>query len=780
MTKPQQMFNPAEFSSTIRPQDDLYRYVNGPWLDSYQIPPDRAVDGAFRTLADQALENLRTICEQGVSTRAEAGLDPQVLQHSRQLISRLYQSYFKTEQMDRAGLDPIQVFLDQIAGASSKEELAQVVGYLERNGLLSLVGVFVGADPNQPERYILQFHQTGLGLPDESYYREPQHAAIRSAYQTYLQELIELSGLTQVFNPGNLAPAPKAAALEGEAPLSAAPITTPTAALSVIPSATPSSTADLSPDSDTPSNPQAEQALSESWAQAVYQLEELLAQAHWDAVSVRDTQKTNNPAQLQHLVDIAGFNYLAWSKGLGIDQKWFKEETPIHLHTPEYPQQLGKLFVNLPLAQWKVFLAVQVLDSAAPYLMVKLQERRFAFYGTTLSGTPSRPEPWKRAVGLVEGEIGSVLGRLYVAEHFPAEYKEQMQTLTAQLLDSYREAITNLDWMSSPTKAKALEKLQLFVAKIGYPDQWRDYQQLSFAVDASILEMTTQVSCFDTDFHLSRILMPVDRSEWHMTPQTVNAYYSPVANEIVFPAAILQPPFFHPAASAAVNFGAIGAVIGHEIGHGFDDQGAQFDGHGKILQWWTDSDFEEFTSRTKSLIDQYDQYVPQELVAAQNSAATTAEQLDENAKLQDQPCPHPDTTSEKDADPKAEAVPEEDTAASLHVNGALTIGENIGDLGGLAIAFQAWKHRFIGENPDYSPELFKQEAQNFFFSWAYVWRTAIRPEAARQRLVIDPHSPAEFRCNGVVRNMDVFHQVFQTTPSDQLWLDPKERVKIWY
>lgn len=309
-----------------------------------------------------------------------------------------------------------------------------------------------------------------------------------------------------------------------------------------------------------------------------------------------------------------------------------------------------------------------------PYLAPQLQELRFSFYGTTLSGTPQRPKLWKRAVGTVESVLDEALGRAYVAYHFPPERRDEMEKLVGALLDAYREGIEKLDWMGEETRTRALEKLSKFTYKIGYPRRWRDDSALRFNEGDTLVDMIRASSAFETDFQLARILKPVDKEEWHMSPQTVNAYYSPLANEIVFPAAILQPPFFDPKASHAANFGGIGAVIGHEIGHGFDDQGSHYDGDGKLTEWWTEDDREEFTKRTAALIAQYDSYRPSEL-------------------------------------------PGED----VHVNGALTIGENIGDLGGLAIAFKAWK-KAHPEEADLAPE--------FFYSWARVWRTAIRPEAA--------------------------------------------------
>jgi putative endopeptidase len=376
---------------------------------------------------------------------------------------------------------------------------------------------------------------------------------------------------------------------------------------------------------------------------------------------------------------------------------------------------------------WKSWLSWHVITGSASYLSSEIVDQNFAFYGTTLSGTPQLRERWKRGVALVEGSLGEAIGKIYVERHFPPAAKARMEGLVANLIEAYRRSINGLEWMSQETKTKAIVKLEKFRPKIGYPDKWRDYSALAITSD-DLFGNLARVTKFARDFALAKIGKPVDRDEWHMTPQTVNAYYNPLGNEIVFPAAILQPPFFGLDIDDAANYGAIGAVIGHEIGHGFDDQGSKFDGDGNMVDWWVDVDRAEFEKRANVLIAQYNALVPEET---------------------------PDIT----------------------VNGALTVGENIGDLGGLSIALKAYEIALDGKD---SPVIDGMNGyQRLFLAWAQAWRGKVRPEEMRRRIATDPHSPAEFRCNHIVRNIPAFYTTFGITKSDALWLDEDQRVAIW-
>jgi putative endopeptidase len=416
------------------------------------------------------------------------------------------------------------------------------------------------------------------------------------------------------------------------------------------------------------------------------------------------------------------FDWRTWSERSRTPEKVLRQAV---ISQPSFFTGVGEVLGAFDSFKWSSWLAFKVISGSAPYLSSQFVNENFAFYGTKLSGIPILKDRWKRGVALVEGALGEAVGRIYVERHFPPQAKSRMESLVQNLIGAYRESITGLEWMGADTKKKALEKLEKFTPKIGYPDKWRDYSTLEI-VPGDLMGNLARVHAFESAFHYAKIDAPVDRSEWFMTPQTVNAYYNPGMNEIVFPAAILQPPFFDLEADDAVNYGAIGAVIGHEIGHGFDDQGSRYDGDGRLSNWWSDSDRSEFEKRTKSLIEQYDALSPEETPDAK-------------------------------------------------VNGSLTIGENIGDLGGATIAYKAYLRSLGGKEAPIIDGI--KGVMRFFIG--YAWRSKIRPEAMRVRLATDPHSPAEFRCNQIVKNLDQFAEAFEVKPGDRLYLDPKERVRIW-
>lgn len=455
---------------------------------------------------------------------------------------------------------------------------------------------------------------------------------------------------------------------------------------------------------------------------AILKLETQIASYHWDQVKDRDALLTYNKKSYSELKKLtSNFDWDRYLSAGKIPNEKFQE---IVVREPSFFEGLSKLLGDFEVESWRNWLRWQILTGSAPYLNEALVDQNFAFYGTTLSGTPKIRERWKRGISLVEGALGEEIGKEYVKRHFPESSKIKMERLVSNLLKAYEISIKDLDWMTEETKAKALEKLAKFRPKIGYPDKWRDYSSLEIGDD--LHSNLANVARFERDYELNKLGGPINRDEWGMTPQTVNAYYSPGFNEIVFPAAILQPPFFNPDAEDAANYGGIGAVIGHEIGHGFDDQGSQYDGDGNLNNWWSDIDRAEFEKRTAALVDQYNQLSP------------TA-------------------------------------APDVKVNGAFTLGENIGDLGGMNIAIKAYR---IALNGASAPEIDGLSAnERFFLSWAQCWRRLIRPEEARLRIATDPHSPDELRCNQIVRNLDEFYEAFGVAESDALYL--KERVKIW-
>ena len=684
----------ATSDPSIRPQDDLFRFVNGGWLATAEIPADRPGSGAFTTLRDEAEMACRQIVEELADVFSSVAPEDasEVLDTNRGRIGALYAAFMDEEHLEELGAAPLAGELAPVLSAGSKEELARVLGEMTPIGFMGVVGADVEVDINDPERYTSWIGQSGLGLPDESYYREEAQAPLRQAYVAHVARMLELAGLTESFA-----------------------------------------------------------ASGERLAERVMAVETDLAKGHWDRVTCRDVEKMNNPMSWQAIVDSApDLPWQEWREGIltaaqvaGIERTTFLDEAIVT--QPDYLPHAAGIWQGTDLEDLRAWVAWHVVHGRATLLSRAFVEENFDFYGRTLQGTDELRARWKRGVGLVESCLGEALGELYVARHFPPSHKSAMEALVGRLIEAYRQSISSLEWMSPATRERALEKLALFTPKIGYPVRWRDYSAVE-VVPGDVLTSVHSVERADMAYSLRKLTKPVDRDEWHMTPQTVNAYYNPTMNEIVFPAAILQPPFFDPQADDAVNYAGIGAVIGHEIGHGFDDQGSTFDGTGKVSDWWTQEDREAFTERTRALISQYDAYTPEAVITKHETAGTA------------------------EAD-----IP--------HVNGALTIGENIGDLGGLGIALKAYALALADagiESVEEAPVIDGLTGlQRFFYSWARIWRSKNRPDYAELLLTVDPHSPAEFRCNGIVRNVDTFYEAFGVGPDDALWLEPGKRVSIW-
>ncbi len=642
----------GELDSAVRPQDDLFRHVNGKWIERTEIPSDKARYGSFYLLAEAAERAVRDIIVE--AQQADPGTEERKL-------GDLYASFMDEERIEALGWEPLRAELASVAGLTDVPSFLHALGAFERAGVGGFFAAFVDNDPGDPERYLVFLEQAGLGLPDESYYREEKFADIREAYVAYLERMLTLAG----FDKG----AKRAA--------------------------------------------------------RILELETALASHHWDNVRTRDSQATYNPMSGAEFASLAGAVDLGpWFAGLDAPAGVFDT---VVVREPSFVEGVAALLTDDHLQAWRDWLRFQLIRSVAPYLHAEVVETNFAFYGKTLTGTPELRARWKRGVSLVEGSLGEAVGKVYVERHFSPDAKTAMDELVDYLVQAYRQSIETLDWMTDETRQRALEKLGKFTPKIGYPVKWRDYSTL--AIDASdLIGNVRATSAFEFARELGKIGKPIDRDEWFMTPQTINAYYNPGFNEIVFPAAILQYPFFDENRDAAANYGAIGAVIGHEIGHGFDDQGSRFDGDGKLTDWWTEADRAAFEERTSKLIAQYDALEPAQL-------------------------------------------------PGNHVNGALTIGENIGDLGGLGIAWKAYLLSLGGEEPPVVDGL--TGAERFFLSWAQAWQIKLRDEEALRLLSIDPHSPNEFRCNQIVRNIEAFASAFGLTPDDALWLAPEDRVTIW-
>ena len=456
-------------------------------------------------------------------------------------------------------------------------------------------------------------------------------------------------------------------------------------------------------------------------AAKIMALETTIASSHMKKEDTRDVVKLYNKYNTADLKTLApDFDWAAMLKTAGMDK-----EKIIIISQIEYTKSLNNIIKNTPLDSWKIYLKWGLIKRNANRLNTALDNESFAFYGKTLYGVEKQEEDWKRAVNGVNGAMGEMVGKVYVKKHFSPEAKERMVMLVKNLLKAYAESIKKLEWMSADTKKQALAKVDKFMIKIGYPDTWRDYSSLQIAKN-DMYGNSVRANEFEYQRNLNKLGKPVDRTEWGMTPQTVNAYYNPSLNEIVFPAAILQPPFFDLNADDAVNYGGIGAVIGHEIGHGFDDQGSAFDGDGVMKNWWTDADLKAFKAKTAALETQYNSF---------------------------------------------KAFPD------LNVNGAFTLGENIGDLGGLSIAIKAYKASLNGKEAPVMDGF--TGMQRVFLGWGQVWGEKTREEALRSQIAGDPHSPAKFRINGVVRNVPEFYEAFKIKSTDSLYLAPEKRVKIW-
>jgi putative endopeptidase len=456
-------------------------------------------------------------------------------------------------------------------------------------------------------------------------------------------------------------------------------------------------------------------------AATIMALETRIADAHITKEDARNWPKNYNKVALDALHEVMpNFNwagYVEEANIAGIDG--------LVLMMTSYFESLDSIVAETDIDTWKTYLNWVALNDKASVLTRAVDDQNFEFYGKVLDGREEQREDWRRAVTAVNGALGEVVGKVYVKKHFPPEAKERMVELVGNLIKAYEKSIRELEWMSDETRAQALDKLYKFTPKIGYPDQWRDYSAIDIEADDLFGNLERSIVA-EYDRQISRQGGPVDRGEWAMTPQTVNAYYMPPLNEIVFPAAILQPPFFNLEADDAVNYGAIGAVIGHEIGHGFDDKGSTFDGDGVMRNWWTDTDRTEFEKRTAQLIAQYDEYAPFE---------------------------------------------------DLRVNGEFTQGENIGDLGGISIGLLAYKMSLNGEEPPVIDGF--TGVQRVFLGYGQVWRNKSRDEALRQQIMTDPHSPSKYRANGAVRNVPEFYEAFDVVEGDALYLPPEKRVKIW-
>ncbi len=647
--------HPANFDPAVRPQDDLYRHVNGTYIAHTPIPPDKSWYGTFIALRDRTLDQVHAIVE-GLDHEPAAATDPDARK-----IRDLYASFMDEARVDALGLEPLAPELARIDALASKDQIPALVAHFNEIGVNAPYNPQVRQDAHDSTLYVVDLGQGGLGLPDRDYYLkedDPRLKEMRAKYGEYVQKMLAMTG-------------------------------------------------DRTASAD---------------AGDVVALETKLARAQWTRVENRDPVKTYNPVPVAKLSQLTpGYDWKRYLVAAGVDGK----VDMVVLSQPSYIEGFGKLVDDTPLPVWKSYFRWRLLSSYAPFLSKPFVDERFEFVGHVLQGIPQNEPRWKRGLHVVEGSMGFALGKLYVARYFPPERKARMDALVENLIAAYRESIERLDWMSPQTKREALQKLAALTPKIGYPDKWRDYSRL--AIDrADLVGNVMRANAFEYRRSIGKLGKPVDRTEWYMTPQTVNAYYNPGMNEVVFPAAILQPPFFDAAADDAVNYGAIGAVIGHEISHGFDDSGSQYDGQGNLRDWWTKADHERYEARTAKLVAQYGAYSP---------------------------------------------IP------GYHLNGKLTLGENIADNAGLEIAWKAYRISLHGEPAPTIGGL--TGPQRFYTAWAQVWAEEMRPEEQIRRIKIDPHSPGRFRCDGAASNQPAFYEAFGVKPGDGMYLPPERRVSVW-
>ena len=638
--------------AAVRPQDDFYRSWHGTWLDTFEIPADKAEYASFSKLHDEAQEQLKAIITELAATK------PPVDTPAGK-IATMYADFLDEAARNAAGTAPVADLLARVDAVTDAATLSGLFGEFDRDGVGAPLGVFIHQDNMDSTRYLLDVRQSGLGLPDRDYYLDERFADILADYRAHIARMWGLAGL-----PGDGADA----------------------------------------------------------ADRIVALETAIAQIHWDKVRNRDPQATYNLLSVEQVADSApGLDFAAFLAGTGAAGKVGE----VNVGQPDFITNLAELLTRIPLADWQDYLRLHVIVGHAALLTRELDQANFAFYGTRLRGVPEQRPMWKRGVDLVQGAMSEALGQEYVARHFPAQNKARMLQLVDHLLAAFAQSIDGLDWMTDATKAEAHAKLATFRPKIGYPDAWRDYSALRI-VPGDVVGNAMRAAQFEHDHQLGKLGGPIDRDEWFMPPQMVNAYYNPEMNEIVFPAAILQPPFFDMDADDAVNYGAIGAVIGHEISHGFDDKGSQYDGEGNLRNWWTEADHAAFEERTKALVEQYSGYEP---VSG-----------------------HP-------------------------INGELTLGENIADVSGVAVALRAYLHSLGGDEAPMIDGL--SGPQRFFAGYAQVWRAKTRPEETVRRIATDPHSPPEFRVLGVLVNSDAFADAYHLQPGDGMWRDPADRVRIW-
>jgi len=638
---------------SVKPGEDFFRYVNGKWAATTQIPPDKTSFGAFAILRDLSEARERALLDRwSADKNLKAGSD-------QAKVAAIYRGFLDEKRAEKLGMKPIQPRLDAIRKAKSRDDIAGLMARSRAGFGRSLFGPSVSDDAKNPDKYALYLSQSGLGLADREFYLRDNYKPQKDRYLQYVADVLRLIGWEE----------------------------------------------------------------PEKNSAGIVAMETKIAEAHWTRAESRNRDKTYNPATVAELEKSSPeFPWRVYFKEADLG----KAERAVVRQNTAVPK-LAKVFADTPVATLKAWQAFSVADDAAPLLSKRFVDTNWEFRSKFLNGAEEQRPRWKRAVDAVEGAMGEAVGRTYVAEYFPAESKAKMEKLVADLRTAMKSRIDNLQWMGPKTKARALEKLSQFGVKIGYPSKWRDYSALVIR-EGDLVGNAERSAKFEWARDVNRIGKPVDEQEWGMTPQTVNAYYSSVKNEIVFPAAILQPPFFDPNADPAVNYGAIGGVIGHEITHGFDDQGRKSDGDGMLRDWWAPEDAARFEAQATKLGAQYEAFDFPQL-------------------------------------------------PGLHITGRLTMGENIGDLGGILLGLDAYNRSLNGQ-PAPVIDGFTGE-QRVFLGWGQVWRTLARDDFLRQYLATNPHSPGMVRAFAPLRNVDAWYDAFDVKEGDANYVKPEDRVRIW-
>lgn len=656
----QRGINLSYMDTTVSPREDFFRYVNGKWLDSTEIPGDKTTWGSFNELREKTDADALALLERA---SANENLDPNSDQAKAVY---LYQTIMDTVTRNKQGIDPVKPYLEKIEAIQNKEDLQEYLTEMQMYGGGGFFSFGVRADAKSSNENAAYLYPGGLGLPDRDYYvaDDTDSQEKRELYKQHITKMLQFLG---------------------------------------------------------DSEEEAQQS-----AETILAFETAMAEPRLDKVQRRDARLSYNPMSVEELQNkVSAVNWDTYFEEIGAEGV-----DTIIVTQPKYMETLQQTFTENNVEDWKEYLRWTLFNDAAASLTTEIETANWEFYNKTLRGAQEQLPREERALSTINGTIGEALGKLYVEEHFPAEAKEKAEEMISNVVKAFENRINNLTWMSDSTKVKAIEKLSTTTIKVGYPDEWKDYSTLEIKnpkQGGSYFQNMLNAAKWNVEDNISELDEPVDKTEWFMAPQIVNAYYNPSYNEIVFPAAILQPPFYDYKADAAVNYGGIGAVIGHEISHGFDDSGSRFDAEGNLNNWWSDKDLEEFEKLGGALADQY----------------SAVEVLD-----------------------------------SVYINGKFTLGENIGDLGGVNAAYDGLQihleeNGHPGEIDGFTPE------QRFFMSWATVWRTKMRDEALRNLIKTDPHSPGMYRAVVPLQNIDAFYEAFDIEPGDPMYVEPENRVAIW-